>query len=155
MLILTSIVVAENVSENVFEKVSENYPGTQITLSSSAPNDWPMFHRTVDSNGYTPENGPNTATLLWTKSLQANVKTSPAVVDGRLYTYSFKGGQRSFYCLDAETGTTLWTFNVPSGSVCTAPAVADNKVYVGTIWGAGDFYCLDANSGSLIWHCGG
>ncbi len=153
LLITTNLIIRDSSNELANNNNKEDKEN-QTLLSSllpSPPADWPMFHRTEDSKGYTPENGPNTQTLLWTKSLQANVVTSPAVVNGKVYTYSFKGSQRGFLCLDAQTGSTIWQFNVTSGSICSAPAVVDNKVYIGTNWGSGDFYCLDANSGSLIW----
>ncbi|UCE36350.1 MAG: PQQ-binding-like beta-propeller repeat protein [Thermoplasmata archaeon] len=119
--------------------------------SSSAPIDWPMFHRTPDHQGYTPTNGPTNSSLLWTKYLQARIAASPAVVDGRLYINGFLNSTDTFYCLDAKTGATIWEFYVPSGIPTTAPAVADGKVYIGTHNGDGIFYALDAYTGSVVW----
>ncbi|UCG70146.1 MAG: PQQ-binding-like beta-propeller repeat protein [Thermoplasmata archaeon] len=123
----------------------------QPLSSSSPPTEWPMFHRTPDSNGFTPDAGPTNHPLLWSKGLQANVKTSPAAVDGRVYVNGFLNSVSALYCLDAETGATLWRYIVSEGRISTAPCVSDGKVYFGKNWGDGKFYCLDAYIGSLIW----
>ncbi len=119
--------------------------------SSSPPTEWPMFQRTPDSQGFTPDDGPTNSPLLWSKGLQANVKTSPAVVDGRVYVNGFLNSVSALYCLDAGTGATLWRYIVSEGRISTAPCVSDNKVFFGKNWGDGKFYCLDAYTGSLIW----
>jgi outer membrane protein assembly factor BamB len=46
------------------------------------------------------------------------------------------------HCLDAETGTPLWTHEI-QGEVWASPMVADGKVYLGTR--SGDFYVFAAS----------
>ena len=52
------------------------------------------------------------------------------------------------YCLDTNTGKTVWTF-FTEGPVRLAPTVVAEKVYVGSDDGA--VYCLDSKSGKLVW----
>ena len=83
--------------------------------------------------------------------------------------WSFNGGQQmgspicyqdkvfvtsgsKLYCLNAQTGTLIWTFLQPSISY-TTPCIFNGTVYVGYSKSAGlpGLYALDANSGNLIW----
>jgi outer membrane protein assembly factor BamB len=60
---------------------------------------------------------------------------SPAIADGKVYfgCDSILSGN-CFYCLDAFTGKTLWSYRRLSiaGFGCTSPAIANGKVYVGS-----------------------
>lgn len=69
-----------------------------------------------------------------------------AVVDDFLYFGSSNTG--AVYCLNTATGQKVWTF-FTGGPVRLAPAVAGEKVYVGS--DDGYAYCLDAADGSVIW----
>jgi len=69
-----------------------------------------------------------------------------AVVGRNLYYGS--SAEDAVYCLDAETGETVWTF-FTEGPVRLAPAVYKNKVY--TASDDGFVYCLQASNGKLIW----
>ncbi len=73
---------------------------------------------------------------------------------GRVYIGSYIGptGER-LYCLDAESGKTLWTFE--AGCDVFTPTVYDGKVYLGALsYLGGEYlklYCLDAEMEWLIW----
>jgi parallel beta-helix repeat protein len=55
------------------------------------------------------------------------------------------------YCLDAATGDRIWNYTTGS-SVGSSPAVADGKVYVGSMSPDNNVYCLDAATGDRIWN---
>ena len=52
------------------------------------------------------------------------------------------------YCVDAETGSILWTF--PDGGGLSAPAIASDRVYIGS-GNSPFFYCLDLNTAEIYW----
>ena len=55
---------------------------------------------------------------------QANVYSSPAVADGKVYV----GSPNKFYCLNAADGALIWSY--ATGNVYSSPAVVDGVVYV-------------------------
>jgi outer membrane protein assembly factor BamB len=71
------------------------------------------------------------------------IRSSPTVVGGRVYVGSL---DKNLYCIDADSGTTLWTFE-SGGFIVSSPAVVDGAVYLTR----GQLYKLDANNGSVIW----
>ncbi|HKK38223.1 MAG TPA: PQQ-binding-like beta-propeller repeat protein, partial [Cryomorphaceae bacterium] len=54
-----------------------------------------------------------------------------------------------FYCLDAETGEEVWSYQTGGEVRGGASLYYDNKVYFGSR--DGNFYCLNAADGSVIW----
>jgi outer membrane protein assembly factor BamB len=53
--------------------------------------------------------------------------SSPCIADGRLYIGGISG---SLYCLDANTGTLVWTFSTGSGQpVYSSPTVSASRVF--------------------------
>ena len=69
-----------------------------------------------------------------------------AAVGDRLYFGSSVDHQ--IYCVDARTGTTLWS-RFTEGPIRLCPTVWDDKVYVGS--DDGHVYCLRAADGELLW----
>jgi outer membrane protein assembly factor BamB len=59
-------------------------------------------------------------------------EVQPIVVGGRVFIGTIEG---QAFGLDAATGQTLWTANLPGGTMCTAAAAIDNVV----------FACLDGS----------
>jgi outer membrane protein assembly factor BamB len=70
----------------------------------------------------------------------------PSVAAGRVYFGS--SSEDAVFCLDAESGQTLWRYPV-GGPVRVAPHVHQGRVFFGSDDGAA--YCLDALRGELIW----
>jgi hypothetical protein len=73
------------------------------------------------------------------------------VTNGRVYIGADNG---KLYCFDAEgngDGTTdiFWSYQT-GGSVCSSPAVVDDRVYFGSA--DKKVYCLSASDGSEIWN---
>jgi parallel beta-helix repeat protein len=91
----------------------------------------------------------NTGGLIWNYLTDGPVWSSPAVAEGRVYVGTREKG--TVYCLDASTGTKVWSQNtVQSNSVMSSPAVAYGNVYVGTEK-SGRLFCLDAYTGNIKW----
>ncbi len=88
----------------------------------------------------------------------ARIKSSPAVVNGKLY---FGPDDGYVYCLDAKNGRLIWKtyaggyieahFNAVTG-IRSSPIVVDGRVYVGSL--DANLYCFDANSGYVVWSYG-
>jgi outer membrane protein assembly factor BamB len=78
-----------------------------------------------------------------------NVRSSPVVVDGKVYVGSL---DENLYCINANTGATEWKFESP-GTIQSSPAVANGAVYVAVSAGrpAARLYKLNATDGSTIW----
>ena len=52
------------------------------------------------------------------------------------------------YCVDSATATIHWTF--PDGGGLSAPAIANNRLYIGS-GNTPLFYCLDVATGKPLW----
>ncbi len=72
----------------------------------------------------------------------SSVSTSPAIVDYRVYV-----GGSNLYCLDANSGSLIWSYPAIVGC---APTVSDGEVYFSS-W-QGDAYCLKADTGEKVWN---
>ena len=85
---------------------------------------------------------------IWKFEMGAAISVGPACVDGRVYAGQ-QGGERFFYCLDAEDGSLIWKQTLPGGWVWGSAKVRDNRVYVPTV--SGYAVCLDAENGHIVW----
>ena len=85
-----------------------------------------------------------TGEIIWTKNIPASPSIN--VGDDRLFIAAFNG---SFYCVNATSGATLWTRDLvvsDAGTyIITHPAVADNRVFLGTV-------CLNETDGTTLWN---
>ena len=100
-----------------------------------------------------PADGPP---VLWTRELGQGYSAFVAVGD-RVYTQAQSLAGQYVYCLDADSGETIWSYKydwpyeaagVYPGPRAT-PALAAGRVYFESP--AGLIGCLDADSGDLIW----
>lgn len=109
--------------------------------------DWPMYRYDAANTGYNPNSeGPTPLKLKWIYRTGDSIRSSAAIVGGRVY---FGSNDRNLYCLDADTGAKIWAF--PTGdAVRSSPAVVGGKVYFGSY--DYNIYCLDATTGALIWN---
>ncbi len=92
-----------------------------------------------------------TRKILWRKTFSAHFG-SPAVAGNRIFVSANNG---IFYCLSAETGDEIWTFE--AGGITSFPVVAEAQVFFrapdsGRDQGQGiRFVCLDAITGEKHW----
>ena len=78
---------------------------------------------------------------------------SPVVAGGKVYLYVHDQAAAAdlIFCLDANTGKTLWKASFagrPNGGCSSTPYVGGGKVFV---VGSNGMYCLDAVSGKEVW----
>jgi len=122
-----------------------------IGLTGSGAVDWPMFHNTLDREGWNPSEHVLSAGTVaglaqkWAVTTGDIVYSSPAVVNGVVYVGSFN---HNVYALDAATGAVKWT-TTTGGVVDSSPAVANGAVYIGSE--DGRVYALDAATGAVKW----
>ena len=64
-----------------------------------------------------------------------------------------QGGERSFYCVDAEDGSLIWKQTLPGGWVWGSATVDDGLVYVPTV--SEYAVCLNAKTGHIVWKANG
>lgn len=100
-----------------------------------------------------PADGPP---ILWTRELGQGYSAITAFGD-RVYTQAQSLAGQYVYCLDADSGKTVWSYKydwpyeaagVYPGPRAT-PTIADGYVYFASP--AGLIGCLDADTGDLIW----
>ena len=75
---------------------------------------------------------------------------SITAVNGKVFVGSWVPGY-NFSCLNAITGTVMWSFQPRINIIPTYAAVADDKVFIGEQSIPGYMYSIDANTGELIW----
>jgi len=121
-------------------------PPSPTLNSTSSPGEWAMFRYDLGRSGSI---GPTAiqpqGNLKWSFTTDAEIHSSPTVVDGTVYF-----GSRDFhlYALDAETGAERWRYKTRTW-IDTSPAVVDGIVYFGS--NDGYLYALDAATGEMLW----
>ncbi|MFB3889883.1 MAG: PQQ-binding-like beta-propeller repeat protein, partial [Candidatus Bathyarchaeia archaeon] len=119
-------------------------PGANSLIAYGSKKDWSMFlgDPAHTATGY---GGPLDMNLSWKYKTNAQVVSSPAVVQGKVYIGSY---DQNMYCLDAANGAKLWNFTT-GYPIMSSPAVVGGKVFTGA--DDGFIYCLNANTGEQIW----
>jgi len=112
---------------------------------------WPTFQHDNNNSGFSTSEAPDSNNVLWTYPTGSEIRrSSPAVVDGKLY---IGARDNNLYCLNIEDGSLNWSSNI-GGWADSPPVVDDGKVYVATyLTSLSDSYvkCLYAENGSLKW----
>jgi eukaryotic-like serine/threonine-protein kinase len=114
------------------------------TLANPAEN-WPQFHGDQTQRGSVSGYLSEKLSLAWRFETGDEVKSSPAIVAGRVYVGS---SDKHIYALDLQTGKQVWSA-ILDGAVEASPTLVDNVLYIGTL--SGTLYALDARSGSTRW----
>jgi outer membrane protein assembly factor BamB len=100
-----------------------------------------------------PAQGPK---QLWKASVGTGF-CSFSVSGSRVYTMGNSADTDTVFCLDANSGKTLWKYSYPcpldaknfEGGPAATPTVAGDRVY--TYSRKGDLFCLGAADGKVIW----
>jgi outer membrane protein assembly factor BamB len=86
-----------------------------------------------------------TGKWLWSIKPDRGVKSSPVIVDGKVYVGSNVG---RIYCIDLDEGFLHWRY-LKGGEFESSPAIVDGKLFIGSK--DKNVYCLDAETGNEIW----
>ncbi|MFC1897055.1 PQQ-binding-like beta-propeller repeat protein [Chloroflexota bacterium] len=119
---------------------------SQSINSNSLLGEWAMFRRDLSHSGVSDSGGAlPQGKLKWVFSTEAQIHSSPAVVDGIVYV-----GSRDFklYALDAATGAKQWEYKTGSW-VESSPVIVNGVVYFGS--NDGRLYALAAHNGEKLW----
>jgi outer membrane protein assembly factor BamB len=85
-----------------------------------------------------------TGEICWEYYTSDIVDTTPAYLNGRIY---INDGFRTVYCLDAETGDTLWWTTIEWTNFSSV-SLDGERIFVGTSDGV---ICLDLETGQILW----
>jgi outer membrane protein assembly factor BamB len=115
-----------------------------LALTVAAVADWPTFRGDSARTGRGAAPIAAQPTLLWKAWLGGSVDGSPVVASGTVWVGTNRG---MFAALDAATGAVRWRVSL-EGAVCSAAALARNRLVIGT---ARRFlYCLGLD-GKVLW----
>src|SRR5262245_43543008 len=87
---------------------------------TSPASDWPRF-RGPNGSGICTDTGipvefSEKSGILWKVPIPGTGNSSPVVANGRLYLQTApQDKERELLCLDAKTGKTVWTAQIPGG----------------------------------------
>lgn len=121
---------------------------------------WRGANRDGKAGGFTaPKSWPKELTQKWKKTVGLGDAT-PALVDGKLYTFGRQDANEVVLCLDSATGQTLWEQIYPAMHEVTGPAarhpgprssvaVTDGKVC--SLGVGGILSCIDTANGNVLW----
>lgn len=115
-----------------------------VACAQLAASPWPMQGHDVARTGQSAFAGPTrTPQIKWASpGLSAGYAPPALGANGTLFV---GGGDGNVYSLAADTGSTLWSYNLRVGALTTAPAIGTNGfVYT-------PFCALDAAAGAPMW----
>jgi outer membrane protein assembly factor BamB len=107
--------------------------------------DWPMFRGGPALTGVAASSLSERLALLWTFKAAGPVKSSPAIVQDRVFIGSDDG---NLYALTLADGKKVWAFKT-AGGIESSPLVLEGKVFVGS--SDAFLYALETGSGKLVW----
>ncbi len=113
-------------------------------ISISQNTNWPNYRGNQQLQGFTENNIPLEFDILWTFKTEDEVKSSPIIVDDKIY---FTSTDAHVYCLNM-TGELIWKFNTKN-SIEASPTVVDSIVYVGNL--SGEFFAFNRFNGKVKW----
>jgi outer membrane protein assembly factor BamB len=95
----------------------------------------------------------STGAEVWERALGqpslVPMDSSPTVIDGHVYigtSAAFMSNSNTFYCLDTQTGRTIWTFHTDDSKT----SIAVNHGLV-CLTSGGNVYSLKADNGAKVW----
>lgn len=116
-----------------------------ISSSSRTTDDWLMYRHDALHSGYSTSHAPNTNTILWNRTVGSPAVSSPVATADKVYLSSSDG---YVYCLDMQTGNTIWVSPNLGTTLQCDPAIDNGKLYIS----ADKLYCFDASNGNQLWN---
>src|SRR5438477_11020535 len=106
---------------------------------------WPMFRGNPALTGIASGSLPDKLSLLWSFKTGGPVKSSAAIVGGRVFIGS---GDGQVYGLELAGGKKIWAAKT-GGPVDSSPLFLDGKLLFGST--DASLYAVDAASGKQLW----
>jgi eukaryotic-like serine/threonine-protein kinase len=107
--------------------------------------DWAMYRGSPALTGVAPGRLWDRLSLRWRFETGAAVRSSPVIVNGKVFVGSDDG---KLYALDLRDGHQLWAFTT-SDAIEATPLVLDGVVYAGS--SNGKLYAIDVATGEPRW----
>lgn len=126
-----------------------------FSLEAAEPGrDWPSFRNGNSLQGIAESPLSEKLELQWKIKLNEMVKSTAAIVDGRIYVGVLSG---ELVCLDLKTGDRVWTYktveevdpNSFAPGFKSSPTVTDKAVFLGDEEGV--FHAVDRMTGKKLW----
>lgn len=93
---------------------------------------------------------PQTGRELWRRDLEFDIRSAPAIYDGRVFVTTF---DNQLHALDASSGEILWSHRsfeeVARILVSSSPAI-ENDIVIAP-YSSGEIYAIDAKTGREAW----
>ena len=131
---------------------SESESGDALDLRTKQENaevtgsrSWPVFRGNLQQTGVAETSLPDAPQLLWAFEAGADIESTAAIYDGKVYVGALDARLRA---LDLETGEELWSYQAEE-EIRSTPSVYDGTVFFGDELGF--FHAVDAHSGELKW----
>jgi outer membrane protein assembly factor BamB len=143
-LFTPSIVALNNLENNVIKNFR--------IIESNTNNEtdwWPMIHHDYFHTGFSSSNGPKTNNILWKFNTYGYIRSSPVIVDNKVYFVSngIDNENYKIFCLDTIFGQKIWENEIELG-LYSSPTIYENNLYLCC---NGLVYCFNANDGQIIW----
>tara|TARA_Y100001934_G_scaffold275554_1_gene370238 strand:- start:44 stop:1231 length:1188 start_codon:yes stop_codon:yes gene_type:complete len=120
-----------------------------LLAATATQADWPMFRGNPGLTGVSDAKLPNQLALLWKYKVGEPVKSSAAIVDGRVFV---GGDDGQMHCINLTTGKKIWTYVTQKKNpdpVEASPTVLNGRVFFGGL--DGKVLALDAKTGGKLW----
>lgn len=113
----------------------------------SSSEDWTMYRKNPENNGYTESKVTITNNIKWIKNLNGEIFTSPIIADGKV----FVAANNQIIILDEETGEEINNISVKNTESSSSLLYYQDKIY----YSNGGLSCYNATNGTMIWHKSG
>ncbi|MGM7703193.1 carboxypeptidase regulatory-like domain-containing protein [Pseudalkalibacillus sp. Hm43] len=121
----------------------------QILFSTPAAADQSVVLTT--DRGWVVNLNSDTGEEMWSIRLGSTNRSSPTIVDGKVYLSGGEDGR--IYALDLANGNILWNYQTDSYTIYESPIYQDGKLYVGSgLDENAKVTALNAETGEKIWN---